>query len=291
MVKPNRYIAPKVGITDSGSAVAATKVARQSRRNSHTTSTASAAPSYSSSIEPSKFSCTGSTKLKASVTVMSGCAAFSFSSAARTPAATSISPAPRLRVISKPTTGWPFSSAAERFSATVSMHVRHLVQADAAAVAERDLHARQLLGRLHRGDGAHRLLGAAQVGAAARGLLLHLAQLARDVGGGGVQRLQLQRVELDAHLARDAAHARHRADAAHAEHGLGDVVVDEPAQGLVVHAAGGDGVGQDRQARQLDLGDLRVAQVAGQVGAHARHRVAHVVQRLLHATSPGGTRP
>ena len=121
MVKPNRYIAPKVGITDSGSAVAATRVARQSRRNRNTTSTASAAPSYSSSIEPSKFSCTGSTKLKASVTVISGCAAFSVSSAARTPAATSISPAPRLRVISKPTTGWPLSSAAERFSATVSI--------------------------------------------------------------------------------------------------------------------------------------------------------------------------
>ena len=43
--KPNRYIAPKVGMADSGSAVAATKVARLSRRNSHTTSTASAAPS------------------------------------------------------------------------------------------------------------------------------------------------------------------------------------------------------------------------------------------------------
>ena len=52
-VKPSKYIAAKVGMTDSGSAVADTKVARQSRRNSHTTSTASSAPSYSSSIEPS----------------------------------------------------------------------------------------------------------------------------------------------------------------------------------------------------------------------------------------------
>ena len=31
--KPNRYITPKVGIADSGSAVADTSVARQSRRN------------------------------------------------------------------------------------------------------------------------------------------------------------------------------------------------------------------------------------------------------------------
>jgi hypothetical protein len=37
---------------DSGSAVAETNVARQSRRNSHTTSTARKAPSYSSHIEP-----------------------------------------------------------------------------------------------------------------------------------------------------------------------------------------------------------------------------------------------
>ncbi len=46
-------------MTDSGSAAAATSVARQSRRNHQTTSTASSAPSYSSSIEPRKFSWTG----------------------------------------------------------------------------------------------------------------------------------------------------------------------------------------------------------------------------------------
>ena len=50
--KPNQCITAKAGITDSGSAVAATSVARQSRRNSHTTSTASNAPSYSRYIEP-----------------------------------------------------------------------------------------------------------------------------------------------------------------------------------------------------------------------------------------------
>ena len=52
---------------------------------------------------------------------MSGCSALSFSSSARTPLATSSSPAPRLRVISKPTTGLPSSSAAERCSPTVSV--------------------------------------------------------------------------------------------------------------------------------------------------------------------------
>ena len=71
-VKPIRYIAPKVGMIDSGSAVADTSVARQSRRKSQTTMTARMAPSIISDIEPSKFSSTGSTKLKASVIVMSG---------------------------------------------------------------------------------------------------------------------------------------------------------------------------------------------------------------------------
>src|ERR671913_365072 len=43
MEKPIRSMTQKAGITDSGSAVAETSVARQSRRNSQTTSTAGAA--------------------------------------------------------------------------------------------------------------------------------------------------------------------------------------------------------------------------------------------------------
>ena len=43
--KPSRYMPMKAGITDSGSATAETKVARQSRKNSQTTSTAKIAPS------------------------------------------------------------------------------------------------------------------------------------------------------------------------------------------------------------------------------------------------------
>jgi len=44
-VKPNKTMPRKVGIADSGSATAATSVARQSRRNHHTTNIASSAPS------------------------------------------------------------------------------------------------------------------------------------------------------------------------------------------------------------------------------------------------------
>ena len=43
--KPSACMPMKAGITDSGNATAETKVARQSRRNSHTTITASIAPS------------------------------------------------------------------------------------------------------------------------------------------------------------------------------------------------------------------------------------------------------
>ena len=44
-VKPSRCITANVGITDSGSAIADTSVARQSRRKNHTTITARIAPS------------------------------------------------------------------------------------------------------------------------------------------------------------------------------------------------------------------------------------------------------
>ena len=160
-------------------------------------------------------------------------------------------------------------------------HGGHLVQPHPPAVGQQHLDARQLVGRLHGGDRAHALLDAAHVGAAARRLLLDLAQLARDVGRRGVERQQLGRVELDAHLARHAADPRDGADAAHAQHRLGHVVVDEPAQALVVEPCRRHGVGQDRRAGQVHLADDRVAQVARQVAAHARHRVAHVVDRFL----------
>lgn len=62
----------KAGMADSGSATADTKVARQSRRNSHTTITARMAPSYNGAIEPSNSSFTGVTKSKDSVSSMSG---------------------------------------------------------------------------------------------------------------------------------------------------------------------------------------------------------------------------
>ena len=45
MEKPSKYMPMKAGITESGKATAETSVARQSRKNSHTTTTAKMAPS------------------------------------------------------------------------------------------------------------------------------------------------------------------------------------------------------------------------------------------------------
>ena len=120
MEKPKACMPMKAGITDKGRATAVTKVARQSRKNNHTTNTAKMAPSYSRCKEPWYSSATGETKSKASVNSMSGWAARNSARAFCTAAPTSISLAPRLRETSKPTTGWPLSRAAERGSATVS---------------------------------------------------------------------------------------------------------------------------------------------------------------------------
>ncbi len=81
------------------------------------------APSYSRCIEPVYSSSTGATKLNASVISRSGCCAFISASAFCTAAPTTTSLSPLLRDTSKPTTGLPFSRAAERGSAMVSVTV------------------------------------------------------------------------------------------------------------------------------------------------------------------------
>ena len=68
----------------------------------------------------------------------------------------------------------------------------------------------------------------------------------------------------------DPAHPVDCTDSWHREQALGYVVVDEPGEIGVVHARRGDAVGQHRLARQIELADDGVAQVAGQVGADAR---------------------
>jgi hypothetical protein len=211
---------------------------------------------------------------------MSGCTCFSSSIAARTPSATSTSPAPSARDLEAHHRLAVEQRSRAPFGDAVG-DAGHLVEPHVAAVGQGDVERAELGRGGHGGDRSHRLFGAAEVDSAARRLLLHRAQLARDVGGGHAQREQARRVELDPHLARDAADAVDAAHAAHREQALGDLVVDEPRQRLVVHARGRDGVGQDRHRREVHLRDHRVAQLRGQIRADARDRVAHVVHRLL----------
>ena len=157
----------------------------------------------------------------------------------------------------------------------------NLIETDMASVGQHDFHACQLFRRLHGGNGTHRLLGTTHIGAATRSFLLNLAQLARNVGCRGVECLQSRRVNFDPHLARYPTHARHRSHPAHTEQQLGHRIVHEPAQRLIIHAAGSHRVSEDGRARQLHLGNHRVAQITGQIRAHPRHRIAHVIYRLL----------
>ena len=113
----------KAGMADSGRATAETTVARKSRRNSQTTSTASRAPSYNRVMEALNSSSTGVTKSNDSVICRSGRAACNSLSLARTPCPTSTSLAPLLRATSKPTTGLPSRKAAAVGSAMVSFTV------------------------------------------------------------------------------------------------------------------------------------------------------------------------
>ena len=243
------------------------------------------APSYSRCSEPSYSSCTGVDEVEGlgelDVGVLRAC---SSASAFCTAAPTSTSLAPRLRATSKPTTGLPSSSAAARGSAMVS-----LMRATWSSRMRRpsdsgDLHvAPSSSAELHGGQRAHRLLAAAQVGAAAGALGLHLAQLARDVGRGGAQRLQLagsrstctSRVTPPTRLTAPTPRI--------ASSFLRDVVVDEPARAprrpcaceAMVKASTGC-------AAKSSLVIDRVAHVGRQVGAHALHGRAHVVDRFLH---------
>ena len=122
-LKPSHTIPAKAGITDSGKATADISVARHSRKNIQTTITASSAPSYSNLSELRYSSCTGVTKSNASVRTMCSWRCFSSLRASLTALPTTISLSPRLRATSKPTTGRPSRSAAERASPTISFTV------------------------------------------------------------------------------------------------------------------------------------------------------------------------
>ena len=160
-------------------------------------------------------------------------------------------------------------------------HRSDLVQAHAHAARGGQLDPPDFLRGLDRGQGSHRLLTHAQVHATARAFLLHLLELARDFRCREAQRLQAVHIQRNAHLARDPANPVDGTDTAHRQKLARDLVVHQPGQGLVVHAAGAHGVCQHRCARQVEFLHDGVAQVTGQIGAHALNGRAHLVHRFL----------
>ncbi len=116
------------------------------------------------------------------------------------------------------------------------------------AVGQRQLQMGQLFRGLDSGQGTHGLLATTQVGTAACALGLHLFKLARNVGRGSAQALQLHGVEGDLHLAGHPAHAHHRAHTLHAQQAARDGVVHKPAQRFVIHLGRADGERQNGRA-------------------------------------------
>ena len=88
--------------------------------------------------------------------------------------------------------------------------------------------------------------------------------------------LHARRIEIDADLATHAARALDLRHAGHGQQPLVDRVVDEPGQLFLGHAGGADRVVDDRAAVDFLAPDLRLEDALRQIGAHARHRIAHV---------------
>ena len=122
----------------------------------------------------------------------------------------------------------PSRSAIDRCSATVSDTVATWSSRTRRPSLSVTSSVASLVGRLHGRNRTHGEFGATEIGAAARVVLLHLAQLAGDVGRTRVQREQARRIESDADLTGDAADTRDRSDARDREQRPADLVVDEP---------------------------------------------------------------
>jgi hypothetical protein len=211
--------------------------------------------------------------------LMSGCSAFSFSSVARTVGHFDFAGA-RLRVISKPTTGLPLSSAAERCSATVSLTVATWSRRSAGRRKARcpSPPVRRPTARWRWCAPIVRCRRCRRPPEASCWICRNWREMSAAVALSASRRAGSSSTR----TSRVTPPTRATAPTPRTlSMRLADRVVDEPRQRLVVHPARRHGIGQDRRAGQVDLADHRVLQVARQVGADARDGIAHVVDRLL----------
>jgi hypothetical protein len=154
-----------------------------------------------------------------------------------------------------------------------------IVEANLAAAEQRDHGAGELVEGLGAGQGPNRLIVLADLGAAAGEIDIGAAQDLADIDGGEARGLQPVGIQGHQDFALDTADALDLRDAAHALQRAFDDVVDEIGQ-LLGRLAGRDrGIGDDRQADDVDALDQRFVDVLRQVGAHAGDGVLDVVQR------------
>src|SRR5207237_9474484 len=144
-----------------------------------------------------------------------------------------------------------------------------IVETNRAAAKQRDHGAGKIVQRLGAGQRPYRLIVLADLGAAAGEVNIGAAQALADVDGGQPRRLQPVGIERYENLALDTADALDLGDAAHALQRAFDDVVDEIGQ-LLRRLAGRDrGIGDDRQADDVDALNQRFGDVLGQVGEDA----------------------
>ena len=302
-VKPIQYMeAMKVGHdADSGSATAlTTSVARQSRRNNHTTMTASSGAFEQQHHGAVVVLLHRVDEVEGLGDDDVGCARPSacLDRGLACPVATSTSPAPRLspRDLEANHRLAIQQRRCERCSATVSVDtLAHLVKANAAAVAQSaDFHRGQLRPpsatvAMVRTDCSAPPSSARPPGC----FLLHLAQLARDFGGGGTQRQQSDAGSSSTRTSRLTPPTRPpRPRPSPPACFLLTWLSTNQDSASSSMLGGRHGVGQDRQARQIHLGDRldRADRPAGRRGRDC-DGIAHIVNRFLGRLFEHGTRP
>ncbi len=123
-----------------------------------------------------------------------------------------------------------------------------LVQANNVTVRQSHLQRSDLSHIADGADGAHRLPGAADIGFAARRLLLHTLQLARDLRRRYVQGRHAFRVEFNQHLTVDTTDPGYLPHTLNRQQGFGNVIINKPGQCLFIQLIGFYGVGDDRLA-------------------------------------------
>ncbi|MGY4381493.1 hypothetical protein ACVWZ3_009132 [Bradyrhizobium sp. i1.3.6] len=156
-----------------------------------------------------------------------------------------------------------------------------IVEPDLTAAEQRDHGAGEIAQCLRARKRADRLVVLADLGAAAGDVDIGAAQALADIDRGQPHRLHPVRIERDQDLALDTADALDLGDAAHALQRALDHVVNEIGE-LLRRLAGRDrGIGDDRQADDVDALDQRLGDVLRQVRSYPRHRVLDVVERAV----------